>query len=291
MKEEVFWKNRIRRTYASLRPSEQQVADYLLENTEIENLTMKELAMRVGVSEPTVMRCMKAIGFSGYRSFKRALSSKEPVEEKNTSFDLMAGFSLKPWEKLTDLPFKSVQIQKRLLEQSLKSISPEDLEKAAWHLSKARTIDIYGVENSFSPAVDFLTKLTYLGLNCRMHTDAYLQQIAATHLTGDDVAIAFSHSGSSADTVKALKVARRAGALTIAVSSRKDAVISKYADVFLCIGGDVCGIYGNAIFSRVTDLFAVDLLYMSIILSDYERFSHNLDQSGKVAAEREYMDI
>ena len=291
MAEKVFWKDRIRRAYASLRPSEQQVADYLLENIEVENLTMKELAMKVGVSEPTVMRCVKAIGFPGYKSFKRALRQKEPVQEIDTAFDLMAGFSLKPWEKPTDLPFKSVQIQKELLEQSLKSIYPKDLEKAALHLSKARMIDIYGVENSVSPAADFLTKLTYLGLNCRMHTDAYLQQIAATHLTEEDVAIAFSHSGSSADTVKALRLAHRVGALTIAVSSHKDAVISKYADIFLCMGGDVCGVYGNAIFSRVTDLFAVDLLYMSIILSDYERFSHNLDQSGKVSAEREYKDI
>ena len=290
MAEKVFWKDRIRRAYASLRPSEQRVADYLLGNNGLESLTMKELAIRAGVSEPTVMRCVNAIGFSGYKSFKRALRQKEPVENK-TTFDLLVGFSLQPWEKLTDLPFKSVQIQKELLEQSLKSISTENLEKAAQHLSKARIIDIYGVENSVSPASDFLTKLTYLGLNCRMHTDAYLQQIAATHLTGDDVAVAFSHSGSSADTVKALRLAHRAGALTIAVSSHKDAVISKYADIFLCMGGNVCGVYGNAIFSRVTDLFAVDLLYMSIILCDYERFSHNLDQSGKVSAEREYRDI
>ena len=287
---EVFWKDRIRRAYASLRPSEQRVADYLLENKGLESLTMKKLAIKAGVSEPTVMRCVNAIGFSSYKSFKRALRQKEPVENK-TAFDLLVGFSLQPWEKLADLPFKSVQIQKELLEQSLKSISTENLEKAAWHLSKARIIDIYGVENSVSPASDFLTKLTYLGLNCRMHTDAYLQQIAATHLTGDDVAIAFSHSGSSADTVKALRLAHRAGALTIAVSSHKDAVISKYADIFLVIGGDVNGVYGNAIFSRVTDLFAVDLLYMSIILSDYERFSRNLDRSGKVSTEREYKDI
>ncbi len=54
-------------------------------------------------------------------------------------------------------------------------------------LATARTIDIYGVENSFTPAVDLLTKLTYLGLNCRMHTDAYLQQISAAHLGIVDV--------------------------------------------------------------------------------------------------------
>ena len=59
--------------------------------------------------------------------------------------------------------------------------------------------------------VTFLTKLTYLGLCCRMNTDAYLQQIGAAHLGVADVAVAFSHSGCSMDTVKALKLAQKAG--------------------------------------------------------------------------------
>ena len=96
--------------------------------------------------------------------------------------------------------------------------------------------DIYGVENSCTPASDLLTKLTYLGLCCRMHTDAYLQQIAAAHLGVADVAVAFSHSGCSMDTVKALRLARRAGANTIAVTSRKNPLLAKYADVCLYTG-------------------------------------------------------
>lgn len=35
-------------------------------------------------------------------------------------------------------------------------------------------------------------------------------------------------------------------------------------------------------------LAVVDLLYMGIILSDYERFSRNLDRSGQVIADRGY---
>ena len=53
---------------------------------------------------------------------------------------------------------------------------------AARVLAGAQFIDIYGVENSCAPASDLLTKLTYLGLPCRFHTDAYLQQIGAAHL-------------------------------------------------------------------------------------------------------------
>lgn len=38
----------------------------------------------------------------------------------------------------------------------------------------------------------------------------------------------------------------------------------------------------------MADLAVVDMLYMGIILSDYERFSRNLDRSGQVIADRGY---
>ena len=187
---------------------------------------------------------------------------------------------MKPWDQLEDLPLKEVRVSGGLLEEALKSLSVQELDRAVRMLATARTIDIYGVENSCTPASDLLTKLTYLGLCCRMHTDAYLG--------GADVAVAFSHSGCSMDTVKALRLARRAGANTIAVTSRKNPLLAKYADVCLYTGGEDTVIYGTAIFSRIPDLAVVDLLYMGIIQSDYERFSRSLDKSGAVIADRGY---
>ena len=104
------------------------------------------------------------------------------------------------------------------------------------------------------------------------------------------MAVAVSHSGCSIDTVKALKQARKAGAGTIAITSPKEPLLGKYADVCLSTGGRALSIYGSAIFSRIPDLAVVDLLYMGIIQSDYERFSRNLDKSGAVIADRGYGD-
>ena len=151
---------------------------------------------------------------------------------------------MKPWDQLEDLPLKEVRVSGGLLEEALKSLSVQELDRAVRMLATARTIDIYGVENS--------------------------------------------HSGCSMDTVKALRLARRAGANTIAVTSRKNPLLAKYADVCLYTGGEDTVIYGTAIFSRIPDLAVVDLLYMGIIQSDYERFSRSLDKSGAVIADRGY---
>ena len=292
MQHDIQVLDRVKSAYATLRPSEQRVADQVLADPEkCTRCTIAELADQVQVSQPTVVRFVQALGFDGYRSFKYCLlrdrSGKSP---KSPYFDHLGDFDLKPWDRLEDLPLKETRIAGRLLEDALKFLSADALSRAVRMLATARTIDIYGVENSVTPASDLLTKLTYLGLNCRMHTDTYLQQISAAHLGVADVAVAVSQSGCSIDTVKALKQARKAGAGTIAITSPKEPLLGKYADVCLSTGGRALSIYGSAIFSRIPDLAVVDLLYMGIIQSDYERFSRSLDKSGAVIADRGYGD-
>lgn len=94
------------------------------------------------------------------------------------------------------------------------------------------------------------------------------------------------HSGSSADTVKALRLAKSHGAKTIAITNAIGAPLASWADVTLLTGRDSHTIYGNAIFSRVADTALVDMLYMGVILSDYGRFSTALDESGRMIRDR-----
>uniref|UniRef100_UPI003AB1B041 MurR/RpiR family transcriptional regulator n=1 Tax=Bifidobacterium pullorum TaxID=78448 RepID=UPI003AB1B041 len=160
------------------------------------------------------------------------------------------------------------------------------LRKAVSLITRARLIDIIGVENSMVPATDLFTKLNYLGLTCRLNADAYMQQIGAGHLEPDDVVVAFSHSGRSADTIKALRLAKSRDAHTIVITNTPDAPIGNWADVQLLAGQEDRKIYGSAIFSRTAHIAMVDILYMAVILSDYGRFSTELDRSGRYIQDR-----
>ena len=192
MEQGITWEDRVKGAYASLRPSEQKVAEFFLAHAEeLEDLTIGELARGAGVSEPTVIRCVRGLGYRGYREFKGALSQKEG-QVRGNALDYLGGFALRPWERMGDLPLKAVRTHRAQLEETLKSVPTGELERAARILAGAQFIDIYGVENSCAPASDLLTKLTYLGLPCRFHTDAYLQQIGAAHLRPGAAAIAFS---------------------------------------------------------------------------------------------------
>lgn len=236
MNQRISWEDRIKGAYAVLRPSEQKVADAILRQSgEVPKMTIGQLAEQAGVSEPTVIRCVRALGFRGYREFKDALRQRFSVKgQRGGAFDHLGGFELRIWERVEDLPLKALSTHREMLGETLKAVSAKDLEAAVAILAGARLVDIYSVENSCAPASDLLTKLTYLGLACRMNTDAYLQQIGAAHLARGDAAVAFSHSGRSADTVKALRLAQKTGAATIAVCSKKNGLLGNTESSGFC---------------------------------------------------------
>lgn len=280
-------RERIDHVYPSLRPAERAVARYIRDHIEeAAGLTVGQLADETHVSQPTVIRFSRKLGFGGYRELRYVL--RHPEAERQVTFDPLEGFDLNPWDNPESVPAKAAAGATSLIEELCRSLDVKAFRKATALLAGAKIVDIYGVENSLVPATDLFTKLMYLGLDCRLNTDAYLQQIGAGHLRQEDVAIAFSHSGSSADTVKALRLARSAGAHTIAVTNHIGSPLAGSADVTLVTGSGAHTIYGNAIFSRVANVALVDMLYMGVILSDYGRFSTALDQSGRMIADREY---
>ena len=79
--QEIEWMDRVRSTYAALRPSEQKVADFVLANPErCAKASIGELAEWVQVSQPTVIRFVQALGFDGYRHFKYCLARSQGAQ-------------------------------------------------------------------------------------------------------------------------------------------------------------------------------------------------------------------
>ena len=100
MRQDIRVLDRVRGAYASLRPSEQRVADYVLKDPETcTRCTISELADQVQVSQPTVIRFVQALGFDGYRNFKYCLiRDRSGGAAREACFDHLGGFDLKPWQ-------------------------------------------------------------------------------------------------------------------------------------------------------------------------------------------------
>ena len=275
--------------YGDLRISEQKAADYILNDLSIvSKMSLRELSDQCNVSQPTVLRMVKAIGFAGFKEFRNAVIAETARNEGTTTVHHpMYGFPLEKEDRLEDVPRKIVTTTAKVLEDNLKNISIKTYKKIIEILKNARMIDIYSVENSEVTAQDFVAKLLYLGFSCRHFGDHYYQRIAAGSLTSEDVAVGISYSGSSKDTVDVMKTAKKAGATTIVLTNFKDSPISRYADYLICTSQEQL-FYGDAIFSRASQLLIVDMIYMGIIASDYDYYVRQLDSCEKVVREHAY---
>ena len=75
--------------------------------------------------------------------------------------------------------------------------------------------------------------------------------------------------------------------MTIVLTNFKDSLISRYADLLLCTSQEQL-FYGDAIFSRTTQLLLVDMIYMGLLASDYNRYAGRLDKSSRVIRDKAY---
>ena len=273
-------KIKIQQIYAGLRPSEQKVADYILSyEGKASRLLMETLALETGVSQPTVIRFVKAAGFEGFKDFKYALVREEAKEQPEDNEKIgLYGFPLSKKDRLEDIPGKIVTTSLEMLDETLKNISMKEYRRAVEAVLKAENIVIYSVENSVCTANDLLTKLTYLGLNCRIYGDYYLQNVSAVNLTRKDLAIGISYSGCSRHTVEMLALAKKAGAATLAMTNFENSLIASNRQFF----------YGDTIFSRISQLALVDMIYAGVLNRDYDRFARKLNKTSAIVAKRAY---
>ena len=135
----------IREKYAELRRSEKKAADYLLQyNGDGRTLTLEQFAAGANVSQPTVLRFLRALGYKGFKDFRYVLAQKEPEEKENNYF--LYGSSVMEGDAISELPAKIIGTSIGQLKDTLKNLSAEELEKAVKEITRAKKIAVYYVE-------------------------------------------------------------------------------------------------------------------------------------------------
>lgn len=204
----------IKRAEDRLRRSERKVADYVLSDPQAAlSLGISALAAASGVSDPTVLRFCRALGFDGFQSFKLALARalalgapfiREGVGPDDDTATLGAKICSQTAAAIYGLPAK--------LDWVL-------LEKAIDCLAAAPRIECYGVGASGAVAVDAQNKLFRLNVPVTAYVDPHMQVMSASSLKRGDVVLAFSYTGRAREVIEAAGVARRQGATVIGITT------------------------------------------------------------------------
>ena len=253
---------KIEKTISDLSKSEATVAQYIVDNPkEVVNMPIAELAAICEVSEPTVVRTCRSVGFLGYQALKIALIQgiSAPISyegEEISNDDDVATIA----HKISSSAVDAI----RLTQENL---NIEDVEKAADLFSNAGRVLIFATGGSTSVALEAEHKFMRIGLDAKAFTDANTQTIAATFARDRDVIFAISHSGASKLVIDNSRLAKTNGATVISLTSRWKSPLSKTSDIPLFTVANEPYKDTVAVSSRYAELAIVDLLYLYMSLS------------------------
>jgi RpiR family carbohydrate utilization transcriptional regulator len=250
----------IKRAEDRLRRSERKVADYVLAEPQTAlSLGISALAAASGVSDPTVLRFCRALGFDGFQSFKLALARalalgapfiREGVGPDDDTATLGTKICSQTAAAIYGLPAK---------------LDWAAVEGAIAALAAAPRIECYGVGASGAVAVDAQNKLFRLNVPVTAYVDPHMQIMSASSLKRGDVVIAFSYTGRARDVIEAAQVARRQGASVIAVTT-PGTPLANAASVPLLLPAIEDTEHFTPMISRLLQLVVVDILEIGVAL-------------------------
>ncbi|MFS2009309.1 MurR/RpiR family transcriptional regulator [Azospirillum sp. CT11-132] len=218
-----------------IRPSERKLADYAMAHPgDVINLSMAELADRVGVSEPTVARFCAALGCRGFREFKIKLAQDIAGGMPFLHQDLSAGGELNAEGGVPGAVLAGKLFDRTIatLMQVRNNLPADAVDRAADVLAPARRIEFYGSGNSGTVAEDIQRKFFRLGMPTVAYTDSHVYFASALTLAKGDAVVAVSSTGRTRDILDAVRNARKAGADVVALT-RSGSPLAEMATVSL----------------------------------------------------------
>ena len=279
---------RVRGALPSLRPAELRVAEAVLADPAgTSESSITAVARQCQTSETTVLRFCRAIGLGGYPELRIALARAAQGEETD-HHHLGAPVSnvITATDSLAEMVAKITHADSRAIEDTGAALDLSMLESAVDLVATARRVDIYGMGASALAGQDLHHKLHRIGLVSFMWSDGHLAVTSAAVLQAGDVAIAISHTGSTVDTVDALRVARRRGAATIAVTNFERSPLAATGDVVLTTAARETTFRSGTMASRIVQLALVDYLYAGVALRSYRQTLESLERTNAEVATR-----
>ncbi len=266
---------RIQSQLSHLRKSERRVADYILQNPEaILPQRIADLAHAAAVSEPTVIRFCRALGFDGFQSFKLQLAQYLGSSGNYVQFSVSAG------DSVADVNRKVFDATIGSLLTVRDEVDPKALEQAIAALAAARRVEFYGFGASGSVAIDAQHKFFRLQVSAAAYTDPHIQHMSAISLHPDDVVVAVSQSGRTKALIQSVNLAREAGAKVIGLVPRATP-LAELCDFPIHINVEESELVYTPVSSRIAHLVVIDVLAMGVARSRADLLQDHLKRLNR----------
>lgn len=274
---------KIKHASEQLTNSERKVASYIELNPQsVIQMTLSEFAQACGVSEATIVRFIRKIGFETFQELKFSLAKDE-----HQSYQVDES-SIAPTDSPADVLRKVTAGAIKTIQNTYGVTNLDEYVRLAHAVRSARRIEIYGVGSSGAVAQLLQYKLIRSGYNAVALTDPHMQSFSASLLSAKDLAIAISQSGSTKDTVDTLEIAKEHGAVTAAITDHRNSPIAKFASIIIETFSSENPIDTAAGRSVLAQVYAIEVLTGILHILDYEHCRQFGDETARAVLKKLY---
>lgn len=272
---------------AKFTPAMQRVAKAIRDTPSLVlDKTIYELAATCETSVASVVRFCQALGLSGYAQLRMSLATELGKETAQFGSNVILGAEIAKSDTLREMASKVASLEMLAIDETVSGLDYDALERVVVALDQAQRILLFGIGASQFVAQDLHHKLFRIGRNAFLLADPHEAWTAALLSPAGTVALGFSHSGETADTVRYLDIARQAGALTIALTGSPDSPLARAADECLVSRARESRLRAGAMVSRIAQLAIVDCLFLGVANRRYEQTVDALKRTRDVTHPR-----
>lgn len=239
----------IEANYENMTNVEKSIADFFVTNKEKRDFSSKSMSDFLFVSESSLSRFAKKLGYAGYREFiyhYQDTFSKEAIEVEEDTKEVLNTYQ-------------------ELLNKSYNLIHAEQISRIVRLLSDKKRIYVYGVGSSGLVAQEFKVRFMRLGLDVESITDFHLLLMNSVRLSKDCLVIGITLSGATKEIIDAMLQAGKKEAATILITSRyHEKFVSTFNEVVLTAVKQNLE-YGNVISPQFPLLVIMDIIYANFI--------------------------
>ncbi len=241
-----------------LRKSENKVAQYILQHPDkVIHMRIIDLATAACVSEPTVVRFCRAIGYDGFQSFKLAMAQQLA---SSPSFGQIA---LTESDTAADLSHKVFDATIDSLLTVRDQLDNDALDQAVSVLSAAKRVEFFGFGASGLVASDAQQKFFRLKVATAAYSDHHMQNMSAMSMEPGDVVVAISQSGSTRSLLESMSLVKQSGGTVLAIAPSQTPVLEQ-ADIALAVNVEEDIELYTPLCSRIAHLVVIDTLAIGV---------------------------
>lgn len=266
-----------------LTSKETRLAQYILTHyEEVLYYNVSELAKNANVSDATVVRFCKSVGYRGFADFKmNAARDLVPVEKQ---FDPI----LEKGDNVETVCRKVFTSEINVLNRTLLGLDLEVMKRVAEKIYRAKRLAFFATGGSHVAAKDAQHKFLKIGMTAIAHDDIDLQLMSSALLTRGDVAVCISFSGSNYHVVNCMKAAKKNGAYCIGIISQVKSPLGRLVNDVLCSAYDETIFQSESISTRIAQLAIIDAIVNNVAFYDYEKFNQMIGRTREATSESKY---